>query len=499
VSKPPEDAILIVDDDPLVADSLEVSLGHHFPVVCALGGHEALEVLRRQPIAVALVDERMPVMTGVELLKIVNAEYPDVMRILITGYADLETLSRAVNDGHVYSYIRKPWEPTDVVDRVRLALDARRLVLENRRLYADLAVAHEQLKADYRALRWDMRRRYALEGFVCASPAMSDALDLALRVARSDSSVLLEGESGTGKEWVARAIHEASPRAAARFVAVNCGAIAETVLESELFGYRRGAFTGAITDRKGLFEEANGGTLFLDEIGDTSPGMQVKLLRVIQERRIRPVGSVEELPIDVRLISATHHDLEESIRKGSFRDDLYYRLSVFPIRLPPLRDRPEDVPLLAAKLLERACARLGKRIVGIRPEVLELLGRYPFPGNVRELENELERAAVLTERGGWIEPQHLSTHVREPVRAAKHKLTREVLESLGTTSLRDARRTFEREFLLHVLRHSGGKVSWAAQRLGLSRIGLHKKLRLLRGCERDASIGGDGERGPALA
>jgi transcriptional regulator with PAS, ATPase and Fis domain len=307
-----------------------------------------------------------------------------------------------------------------------------------------------------------------------------EALDLALKVAPSDVTVLVHGESGTGKERIARAIHAASPRADGRFVAVNCGAITETLLESELFGYRRGAFTGATADRKGLFEIANGGTLFLDEVADMSTAMQVKLLRAVQERVIRPVGAVDEVPIDVRLVSATHCDLSEEVREGRFREDLYYRISVFPIWLPPLRERREDVPLLVALILSRTQKKLGKRVAGIRAAALDLIARYPFPGNIRELENELERASVLVEPDGWIDVGHLSPRVKNaPLTSAPLAAAGSDEAPALTSTLRDARDAFERRIIDRVLAECGGNASRAAERLGLSRMGLQKKLKVL--------------------
>ncbi|MFN7950565.1 MAG: sigma-54 dependent transcriptional regulator [bacterium] len=475
----PDETVLIVDDEERVLDSLEVTLGEHFRVRRASDGRAALALMESETFAVVLADQRMPVMTGVEFLKEVHARHPDVVRILFTGYTDIESVVAAVNEGHIYYYISKPWDPDDLAARVRRALEARRLRIENRRLYEELAAAHERLKEDYRALRFEVREREEIEGFVGKSSGVREALELALKVAPADVTVLLCGESGTGKERIARAIHAASGRAEGRFVAVNCGAITETLLESELFGYRRGAFTGATSDRKGLFEVASGGTLFLDEVADMSPAMQVKLLRAVQERVIRPVGAVDEIPIDVRLISATHCDLAEEVRDGRFREDLYYRISVFPIFLPPLRERRDDVPLLVALVLSRMQKKLGKRISGIRPVALDLLCHYPFPGNIRELENELERASVLTEPDGWIDVNQLSPRIRmaptqptPPIPAAND-------EAAVLTSLRDARDAFERRLIDRVLAECGGNASRAAERLGLSRMGLQKKLKVL--------------------
>ncbi len=491
----PDETVLIVDDEERVLDSLEVTLGEQFRVRRAGDGRSALALMDAEPIAVVLADQRMPVMTGVEFLKEVHTRHPDVVRILFTGYTDIESVVAAVNEGHIYYYVSKPWDPDDLTARVRRALEARRLRLENRRLYQELAEAHDRLKEDYRALRFEVREREEIEGFVGKSSGVREALELALKVAPADVTVLLYGESGTGKERIARAIHAASSRAEGRFVAVNCGAITETLLESELFGYRRGAFTGATSDRKGLFEVANGGTLFLDEVADMSAAMQVKLLRAVQERVIRPVGAVDEVPIDVRLVSATHCDLAEEVRDGRFREDLYYRISVFPIFLPPLRERRDDVPLLVALVLGRMQKKLGKRIAGIRPVALDLLCHYPFPGNIRELENELERASVLTEPDGWIDVQHLSPRIRTAPTQPSPPLPAAPDEPAIVTSLRDARDAFERRLIDRVLAECGGNASRAAERLGLSRMGLQKKLKVLaeRAGGRVASDPGDDE------
>ena len=344
--------------------------------------------------------------------------------------------------------------------------------IENARLYARLRESEERLRAQVGALRRDLARRDQFSEIVGTGTAMTELFQLMESAASAPIAVLIEGETGAGKELVARGIHRASPRGEGPFLAINCAALPETLLESELFGHRRGAFTGATQDRRGLFEAAAGGTLFLDEIGEMPLSMQAKLLRVIQEGEVIPVGDTRPRKVDVRVISATNRDLTAEVAARRFREDLYYRLATFPIRVPPLRERREDVPLLASHLLAAASTRHGKTIRGIAPDAIDLLVRFDWPGNVRELQNELERALALAPADGRIEAEHLSPKLRAGGGEAP------LLPASGFSgSLRQARAMFESRYIREALRQHGGNVSHTARALGLSRVTLQKKMK----------------------
>jgi Nif-specific regulatory protein len=345
------------------------------------------------------------------------------------------------------------------------------IALENARLHAALTAREEKLQTPGGALRRDLARRDREADMVGTAPCMADVFRLVESAATSPIPVLIEGETGTGKELIARAIHRAGARAEKPFLAVNCAAFQETLLESELFGHRRGAFTGATQDRRGFFEAASGGTLFLDEVGDMPPPMQAKLLRVLQEQEIVPVGDTVARRIDVRIVAATNRDLAAEVERRAFREDLYYRLAAFPIRLPPLRQRPEDIPMLAERFLRTAAARAGKRVAGIDPQALESLVSFAWPGNVRELENEMQRAVALAADGETIRAAHLSAKLQAPTPAAEA----DAVVSDGT--LRRARAAFEVRFLTAALKRHDGNVSRTATSLGLSRVMLQRKMK----------------------
>jgi two-component system response regulator PilR (NtrC family) len=370
--------ILVVDDEKSICELLEITFrkeGHRVEV--ATSGEAARRRLESQIFDIVICDIRMPDSSGVELLKFSKEISPSSVFLLITGVPTLETAIAAINSG-ADRYVIKDHE---LVDQLRRAVDQ---VAENLKW---------KKEAGY--LRRELRRLTGLDNIIGRSPQMRAIFDLIQTVAPQSSRVLITGESGTGKELVARAIHENSPRAQAPFITINCGAFPETLLESELFGYMKGAFTGAHENRQGLFQAAHSGTLFMDEIGNMSASMQVKLYRALQEGKVRPVGSTEEIDVDVRVIAATNRELEKEIAEGRFREDLYYRLSVIPIHLPPLRERREDIPLLARAFLERFRQAMGRAIEGIEPEAMRRLEAYDWPGNVRELENTIERSVAL--------------------------------------------------------------------------------------------------------
>jgi len=343
------------------------------------------------------------------------------------------------------------------------------VAIENARLYRDLKQSEARLRDEIVVLNRDMVSRSRFADIVGTSDVMQRVFQLAESAITTPVTVLLQGETGTGKELIARAIHYNGARKDRPFVAVNCGALSEALLESELFGHKRGAFTGAIADRKGLFEVAHGGTIFLDEVGETTPAMQVKLLRVLQNGEIVPVGETTPHYVDVRVISATNRDLEQETRRGKFRADLFYRLSTFPISLPPLRERKEDIPILAGHLLQRITETFGKPVPGFSLLTIGILGRYPWPGNVRDLENEIKRAVALVGAGEIIQPEHLSERLTVQRAAGPSG-------AATPTSLRRARDRFEEEFITGILREHGGNASQAAKTMGISRVMLQKKI-----------------------
>jgi len=376
--------ILVVDDEKSICELLEITFrkeGHRVEV--ATSGEAARRRLQSQIFDIIISDIRMPDTSGVDLLRFSKEVSPSCVFLLITGVPTVETAIAAVNSG-VDRYVIKDHQ---LVDQLRRAVNQ---VSENLKL-----------KKEARYLRRELRRLTGLDNIIGHSPKMRAIFDLIQTIAPQSSRVLITGESGTGKELVARAIHENSPRVQTPFITINCGAFPETLLESELFGYMKGAFTGARENRQGLFQAAHGGTLFMDEIGNMSLTMQVKLYRVLQEGKVRPIGSTEEIDLDVRVITATNKDLEQEIAEGRFREDLYYRLSVIPIHVPPLRERREDIPLLARAFFERFRKTMEKAVEGIEPEAMRRLEAYDWPGNVRELENTIERSVAL-ETGRYI-------------------------------------------------------------------------------------------------
>ncbi|GAB4223596.1 MAG: sigma-54 dependent transcriptional regulator [Acidobacteriota bacterium] len=381
--------ILVVDDEAGIREMVRAVLGADgHEVVVAASGDEAVRRIAEDTPDLVLTDLAMPGMSGIELLRHLSEDHPDVPSIVITAYGSKESAVEAMRHGAV-NYVEKPFDVEELRLHVRRALRHRSLTDENRELRVRLSVERE---------------------IVGRNPAIAAIRDLVARIAPTDSTVLITGESGTGKEVVARSIHRASARADQPFVGINCAAIPAELLESEMFGHERGAFTGADTARRGLVETAHGGTLFLDEIGDMPMAMQVKLLRFLQERRIRRVGGNREIPVDVRVLTATHQDLPELVRAGRFREDLYYRIHVIEIRMPPLRERREDIPEFVRFFAGRHAARMGRPEPAIDPQVLDALSTYSWPGNIRELENVVERAVALAS-GDRLTPDTLPAEV----------------------------------------------------------------------------------------
>lgn len=462
--------ILAVDDEQSSLNAIYRTLRREYDVILSLNGQSALEVLKNQKIAVILGDQRMPEMTGVEFFKKSLNIQPDATRILITGYSDIEAIIQAINEGQVFYYINKPWEPDDLRIIIRRAAEQYQLIHENQRLLKELEAANQRLKAENVFLHQEVEKQYVFDNIIGQSDAIKNVFKLMRKVIPTDTTVLIIGETGTGKELIAKAIHYNSPRKEKPFLAQNCAALPDTLLESELFGHTKGAFTGAVTDKKGLFELANKGTLFLDEINDTSPAMQQRLLRVLQEGEILPLGSEKTLNVDVRITSATNVELTNSIQQGKFREDLYYRLNVFPIRVPPLRERKEDIPLLAEYFIEKYSLKIGKKILGVSNDALSYLVQLDFPGNVRELENLIERSITLSENDSQITLEHLSIESAPKINISL--LTNDNFSG----SLKEMTESFEKNHIIEILKKSRGNISKSARILGLSRLGLHKKM-----------------------
>ena len=468
-------ALLVVDDEPQVLALIPQLFQGEFPVLTARSGTEALARLAEQEVGVVVADQRMPEMAGTELLGRIAEERPDVVRILLTAYADIESLLGAINTGRVYQFITKPWENRELAMVIRRAMETYRLRTENAqllgenvRLVGELRAANENLETENLVLRREVGERYKLGNLIGASPAMEQAFRLLEKAGQSQATVLIVGETGTGKELAAGCIHHASPRGARKFVAVNCAAMPESLLESELFGHVKGAFTGALRDRHGVFEEASGGTIFLDEIGEMSPTMQAKVLRVVEDGIVRPVGASESVRVDVRLICATHRDLKAEVEAGRFRRDLLYRVNVFPVALPPLRARQGDVRLLVQHFFEKYNAATGKELRGFTPAALSALERYAWPGNVRELRNEVERSVALAEPGEAIDIAHLSADV------SGDEVLSAVAEGVG--KLRERLDRIEQLLILQELRRHGENRTRTARHLGISVRALQKKI-----------------------
>ncbi|MFO0575861.1 MAG: sigma-54 dependent transcriptional regulator [Polyangia bacterium] len=442
--------VLIVDDDRSMCELLEIGLRKRgFDPLWRTDPLEALELLSTEDPDVIITDLNMPSVPGTELCARVLANRPDVPVIVITAFGSLETAIAAIRAG-AYDFVTKPFE----VDALALALSR--------------AVQHRALREEVKVLRRAVTSGQRFEDLVGSSPAMQKLYDLIGRVAETDVSVLITGESGTGKELVARAIHQRSTRRDGPFIAVNCSAVPEPLLESELFGHTKGAFTDARSARKGLFQQADGGTLFLDELAELPLGLQPKLLRALQERRVRPVGGDSEVAVDVRLLAATNRDLETAVEERRFREDLYFRINVVQLDLPSLRSRGGDVLLLAQHFLLRCSARSGKRVVGLSPRAAERLLAYSWPGNVRELQNCIERAVALTSQD-----QISIDDLPEKVRS--HKPAELLVASLRPSELVTLEE-IERRYILRVLEALGGNRALAAQILGVDRRTLYRKL-----------------------
>ncbi|MEJ8815632.1 sigma-54 dependent transcriptional regulator [Variovorax ureilyticus] len=466
--------VLVVDDEVRSQDAMRRTLDEDFSVLTASGADEARTLLEQNEISVILCDQRMPGLTGVAFLKEVRDRWPDTVRIVISGYTDSEDIIAGINDAGIYQYILKPWMPDHLLDTVRNAVEARTLQSEMNRLDLELRTSTPVLR---RRTASKMERARSVFDFDRIERAPGSPLDavceLAARIARYDLSVLVLGESGSGKELLARAVHYASPRAAGPFVVENCAAIPDTLLESELFGHKRGSFTGAFEDHIGLFQRAHGGTLFLDEIGETSAAFQLRLLRVLQEGEVRPVGSPRTVPVDVRVIAATHRDLERRVLEGHFREDLYYRIACVTVNVPPLRERSGDIGPIARRLVSEIGTALGRPAATLSDEALACLMAYPWPGNIRELRNEISRAVALS-RDERIDATAFSSRVLQGQMGRTAAAQSLALPANGTLVERLA--AIEAMILRETMVRNRWNKSKAAKELGLSRVGLRGKM-----------------------
>jgi two-component system, NtrC family, response regulator AtoC len=463
--------ILVVDDEPDNLDAFRFNFKRVFKIHTAGSGDEGLAVLREHDVAVIVTDQRMPRMTGLEFLKAARDARPEAVPIILTAFTDVDVLIESINLGHVYRYITKPWDAKEVKGVLTQAIERYHLLRENRRLT-------ERLEQYAGYLSQEMHGEFDFGQIIGDAPTLREVLQKVEQVAPTHSTVLLRGETGTGKELVAHAIHINSPREKKPFVRVNCAALAPGVLESELFGHEKGAFTGAQGRRPGRFELADGGTLFLDECGDLPMEVQVKLLRVLQEREFERVGGAETLKVDVRVVSATHRDLETLISEGKFREDLYYRLNVFPITLPPLRDRQEDLPKLVEHFVSKFNRVTGKAVRGFDAGALAALQQYSWPGNVRELENVVERAIIVC-RGNEVTAADLDfgRRVQSAAMSAPSPAAMPSVLPAGGKPLQARLQEQEKNEIVAAIDRNQGNIAGAARALGINRSTLYYRLR----------------------
>ena len=445
--------ILIVDDDLNHLKTLQtIARSWGYQVSTADDGIKAVENVKERPFALILMDVRMAQMSGIEALKEIRQYNPAIPILIMTAYSSVDSAVEALKAG-AYDYLTKP------------------LDFEVLKISLARALEHSGLKAENATLRSKMSADYELENIIGKSRPMKELVDTMSMVAPSEATVLITGESGTGKELIAKSIHHNSRRKDQPLVVVNCAALTETLLESELFGHEKGAFTGADKRREGRFKQADKGTIFLDEIGETSAAMQAKLLRVIQEREIQRVGGDETLSVDVRIIAATNRNLEEAVKSGKFREDLFYRLNVVALRIPPLRERQDDTPLLAHHFLEKYAKKNDKQVKGFSPLAMDMLLKYPWPGNVRELENVIERAVIL------LPDEHITEKELPSTVTESYSEESDWVSPPSPVAVNRPLEEIEKEAILATLEDSGGNKSETARRLGINRKTLHKKLK----------------------
>jgi two-component system response regulator GlrR len=453
--------ILVVDDDKNLLELAKTRLAAaNYGVTVALGQEEALEAVNNESFDLAIVDLRLADEDGITLMEKLHAIFPGMPVIILTGHASVEGAVDAMKRG-AYTYLTKPFDPRELILQIGRALESCKLASENQ------------------MLKGMLKEKYDFANIVAKSDKMQRVLEAVSRIAKTDSTVYIHGESGTGKELIAKAIHLASPRKDKPFVAINCAAIPETLLESELFGHEKGAFTGAVRSTKGLFTQANEGTLFLDEIGDMPLSIQVKLLRALEERQFYPVGGEKPVQVDVRVVVATKKDLVEEVKKGQFREDLFYRIHVIPIVLPPLKDRIEDIPYLVDHLLKKISQQMKRDVKGLTPKAMEKLMQHDWPGNVRELENTLEYAVTMTQRDVVTDDLVLQTKVSTgAVATTGDTIQAQLLPTNGSfKTLKEARSEFERAYLVRLLHSCNGKATRAAEIAGKYRADFYDLLK----------------------
>jgi two-component system, NtrC family, response regulator PilR len=440
--------ILVVDDEQSMCDFMEIMLSKEgYEVDTVISPLEAVKITVNRNYDLIIADLMMPEMSGLELLKEIKGRRPELDFIVMTAFASVDTAIEAMKQGAL-DYISKPFK----VDEIKLVIEK--------------SINRKRLKKENEILKKQLKQDFSLENFIGQSAEIIELKKLVQRVSGTDSTVLIRGESGTGKDLIARAIHTSSPRAAGPFVTINCAALPETLLESELFGYKKGSFTGAIKDKEGLFKVADGGTFFLDEVGNISLTIQMKLLRVLEDKIITPVGETKPIEVDVRLIAATNADLEEDVKAGRFRSDLFYRLNVIPVYIPTLRERGDDIPLLVNHFVAKYCRRDGVDLKTVSPEAMQALHKYDWPGNVRELENCIERAVLLC-RGEMIEPADFPAKILETKPSsiiAPENPETPTLESI------------EKAYIYYIMNQAQGKKSKAAEMLGIDSSTLYRKL-----------------------
>jgi two-component system response regulator HupR/HoxA len=473
-------SILCVDDEPKILSVLRKMLEDDYNVYTALNGLEAFNILNDHEIAVALVDQKMPNMTGIELLTKIKDQYPNTVRIILTAHTEVHDLVDSINVGEIFRHINKPWEEEVLLESIKEAVrkfEEQRTIIKHKDEYEKLASEKAKLEREIVLLKSEIEKEFSLDNIVSISPEMNQVRRLIKAAALSDETVLIQGESGTGKELVARAIHYNSKRQLRKFVAVDCGALTETLLEGELFGHKKGAFTGAVQDQKGLIEEAAAGTVFLDEISNTSLSLQAKLLRVIQEKEIRRIGETQYRHVDVRIIAATNRDLNEEVQKQRFRMDLYYRLNVLNVQLPPLRERRSDIPLLVNHVINEYNQKSEKKIKSISREALNLLASLEWKGNIRELKNIVNRMIIFAH------DEHLDIHdVPDEVRVTGvANVTNSAASGPDVFSFSVAvpktMEEVEKEYIRFILAKTSSNKAEAAKLLGLKRTTLIMRMK----------------------
>lgn len=463
--------VLVIDDEVRSQEAIRRVLEDEFDIISASNASEAEKILESEFVQIILCDQRMPGQNGVDFLKQVRERWPEPIRMIISGYTDSSDIIAGVNEAGIHRYLTKPWKPEDLIAAVSEAAKQYELFQQDERLSSDLKATTPTLTEKVSTKAKALKSKFGFDTIIHAEESpLSQICQTARKISPFDISVLLTGESGTGKELLARLIHYSSHRADKPFVVENCGALPDQLLESELFGSKKGAFTGAYEDRIGLFEQADGGTIFLDEIGETSLAFQVKLLRVLQEGEIRPLGGTRRRKVNVRLISATNRNLDEEIKAGRFRSDLFYRLSTFPLHLPPLRERPCDIAPLVEHFLATLAPQFGRQSPQLSALAKDKITAYPWPGNVRELVNELQKMLALSE-GDALSEAVLSPHIAYPSHSSqmpKHAFT-------GT--LKDHVEKLEEEIIKDAFTRNRRNLSQTATELGLSRVGLRNKLK----------------------